>query len=143
MGPGRGDAPAPIDLAQFTESLKVAWSDGEQRPTHRRRYIRRKPVVRTSMLDAVRDQLLAWLEAQPALSAVDALERLRGLHPDRFGADHLRTVQRFMKVRRATMAHEVLLGLLVPMTVPTPGIGHAGNTAATGGDTEMPGSIAS
>ena len=108
MGAGR-DAPAPIDLARFTASLKVAWSAGEQRPTHRRRYIRRKPVVRTSMLDAVRDQLLAWLEAQPALSAVDALERLRGLHPDRFGTDHLRTVQRFMKVRRATMAREVTI----------------------------------
>jgi len=143
MGASRGDTPAPIDLAQFTKSLKVAWSDGEQRPTHRRRYIRRKPIVRTSMLDAVRDQLLAWLEAQPALSAVDALERLRGLHPDRFGADHLRTVQRFMKVRRATMAHEVLLGPLVPMTVPTPGNGHAGSKATTGGDTEMPGNIAS
>ena len=92
MGAGRCDAPAPIDLAQFTASLKVAWSEGEKRPTHKRRYVRVKPVVRTSMLDAVRDQLLAWLEAQPALSAVDALERLRGLQPDRFNADHLRTV---------------------------------------------------
>ncbi len=112
IGAGRCDAPAPIDLAQFTASLKVAWSEGEKRPTHKRRYVRVKPVVRTSMLDAVRDQLLAWLEAQPALSAVDALERLRGLHPDRFNADPLRTVQRFMKGRRATMAREVLLGPL-------------------------------
>ena len=111
MGPGRGEAPAPIDLAQFTASLKVAWSKGEQRPTHRRRYVRVKPVVRTSMLDSVRDQLLAWLEAQPALSAVDALGRLRGLHPDQFGADHLRTVQRFMKVRRATRRCPVALRL--------------------------------
>jgi hypothetical protein len=62
------------------------------------------------MLDAVRHQMLAWLEAQSALSAVDALERLRELHPDRFRADHLRTVQRFMKARRAAMAREVLLG---------------------------------
>ena len=142
MGSGRGNAPAPIDLAQFTASLKVAWSEGEQRPTHRRRYVRVKPVVRTSMLDAVRDQLLAWLEAQPALSAVDALERLRGLHPDRFGADHLRTVQRFMKVRRATMAREVLLGPLVPVPGAAPGIVPAKGEAAAAGDTEMPGSIA-
>ena len=55
IGAGRGMAPAPIDLARFTASLKVAWSEGERRPTHRRRYIRRKPLVRTSMLDAVRD----------------------------------------------------------------------------------------
>ena len=110
MGAGRSEPPAPTDLAQLTASLKVAWSEGERRPTHWRCYVRVKPVVRTSMLDAVRDQLLAWLEAKPALSAVDALERLRSLHPGRFGADHLRTVQRFMKVRRLTMAREVLLG---------------------------------
>ena len=35
MSAGRGDAPAPIDLAQFTASLKVAWSEEEQRQTHR------------------------------------------------------------------------------------------------------------
>ena len=56
---------------------------------------------------------MVWLEAQCALSAVNALERLRGLHPDRFVADHLWTVQRFMKVRRAMMVREVLLGPLV------------------------------
>ena len=131
MGAGRGVAPAPIDLARFTASLKVAWSEGERRPTHRRRYIRRKPLVRTSMLDAVRDQLLAWLEAQPALSAVDALERLRDLHPDRFRADHQRTVQRFIKVRRATMAREVLFGPLLL------------NAAGEVCDSEMLGNIAS
>ena len=32
---GRVEAPAPLDLALFTASLKVAWEDGEQRPTHR------------------------------------------------------------------------------------------------------------
>ena len=143
MGPSRGDAPAPVDLAQFTASLKVAWSEGEQRPTHRRRYVRVKPVVRTSMLDAVRDQLLAWLEAQPALSAVGALGLLRGLHPDRFGADHLRTVQRFMKVRRATMAREVLLGPPVPVAATAPDIVRAYNGMTSNGDTEALGSIAS
>ena len=83
------------------------------------------------MLDAVRDQVPAWLEAQPALSAIDALERLRELHPDRFRADHLRAVQRFMKARRAAMAREVLLGppALVLDVVP------ADREAAVGGDT--------
>ena len=144
MAAGRSDAPTPIDLAQFTASLKVAWSEGERRPTHKRRYVRVKPVVRTSMLDAVRDQLLAWLEAQPALSAVDALERLRSLHPDRFNADHLRTVQRFMKERRAAMAREVLLGPLFS----TIGSGlkaatQIGTELNVTGDTEMLGNIPS
>ena len=143
MGAGRGDTPAPIDLAQFTASLKMARSEGDQRPTHRCRHIRRKPIVRTSMLDVVRDQLLAWLEAQPALSAVDALERLRDLHPDRFGADHLRTVRWFMRVGPATIAPEVLLGSLVPVTGATLDIVLAAGRPAATGDMEMAGSIAS
>src|ERR1700712_2784022 len=110
MTAGRAETPAPLDLALFTASLKVTWEAGEQRPTHRRRYVRVKPIVRPSMLDVVRDQLLAWLEAQPALTAVAALDRLRALHPDRFTEDHLRTVQRFMKVRRVAMGRRGLVG---------------------------------
>ena len=113
---GRAETSAPLDLALFTASLKVAWADGEQRPTHRRRYVRVKPIVRPSMLDAVRDQLLAWLEAQPALTAVATLDRLREMHPDRFITEHLRTMQRFIRVRRLTMPREVPLG---PSPVPT------------------------
>ena len=66
------------------------------------------------VLNEDQTQLPAWLEAQPASSAVDVPERLRVLHPDWFRADHLRTVQRFMEVRRATMAREVLFGPLLP-----------------------------
>ena len=100
----------------------MAWEAGEQRPTHRRRYVRVKPIVRPSMLDTVRDQLLAWLEEQPALTAVAALDRLQALHPGRFTADHLRTKQRFMKVRRLTMAREVLLGPSPPLAALTPDV---------------------
>ncbi len=45
---------------------------------------------------------------------------IRELHPDQFTADHLRTVQRFMKVRRLTMAREVLLGPLPEMMALVP-----------------------
>ena len=100
--------------------VRVVWDAGEQRPTHRSRYVRFKPIVRPSMLDTVRDQQLAWLEAQHALATMAALERLRVRYPNRFTADHLRTVQRFMKVRRLTMAREVLVGSLPlpPASVP-------------------------
>ena len=140
---GRAEAPAPLDLALFTASLKVAWEAGEQRPTHRRRYIRVKPIVRPSMLDAVRDQLLTWLEAQPALTAVAALDRLRTLHPDQFTADHLPTVQRFMKVRRLAMAREVLLGPLPTGKATVPSIMAADNAAWADDDTKSPGNIPS
>jgi hypothetical protein len=143
MAAGRAETPAPLDLALFTASLKVAWEAGEQRPTHRRGYVRVKPIVRPSMLDAVRDQLLTWLEAQPALTAVAALDRLQALHPERFTAAHLRTVQRFVKVRRLTMAREVLLG---PLPLPTSMvIGALGDDDAVSSadDMENPGNIPS
>ena len=37
MAAGRAEIPAPLDLALFKASLKIAWEAGEQRPTHRRR----------------------------------------------------------------------------------------------------------
>ncbi len=136
LAASRAETPAPLDLTQFTASLKVAWEAGEQRPTHRRRYVRVRPVVRPSMLDTVRDQLLAWLEEQPALTAVAALNRLQGLHPDRFTADHLPTMQQFMKVRRLTMAREVLLGPLPPSAALTSDVLGAEKGPQAEGDTK-------
>jgi len=143
MAAGRAETPAPLDLALFTASLRVAWEAGEQRPTHRRRYVRVKPIVRPSMLDAVRDQLLAWLEVQPALTAVAALNRLRALHPDRFTTDHLRTVQRFMKVRRLTMAREVLLGPLPASAALVLDVMGAGDDVRAEDDIKSPSNIPS
>ena len=139
----RVEAPAAVDLALFTASLKVAWEDGERRLTHRRRYVRVKPIVRTSMLNAVRDQLLAWLEAQPALTAAAALDWLRELHPDRFAAEHLRTMQRFMKVRRQSMVRDVLQSLLPVRTGLTADAIDADGTVLVESDTKMPSHITS
>ncbi len=93
------------------------------------------------MLDPVRDQLRAWLEAKPALSPVDALERLRGLHPDRFSAGHLGSVQRFMKVRRLTMAREVLLGPMPRMATLVLNTVATADAAAVAGDIGKPGNV--
>lgn len=71
---------APVALARFAAGLKVAWSEGERRPIHRRPYVRRKPLIRPSVLDAVREQIVAWLDERPSSTAVAALERLREMH---------------------------------------------------------------
>ncbi len=120
LGAGRGEDPAPVELGQFTASLKVAWLAGERRPTRRRPYKRRKPLVRPTLLDEVRERIIGWLDAQPALTGVAVLERLREIDPDRFRPEHVRTVQRFVKMRRAAMAREVLLGMLPPMITAEP-----------------------
>jgi hypothetical protein len=131
-GLGRAEAaPGPIDLGRFAASLKVAWQEGERRPTHRRRHMRRKPLPRRpSMLDPVRDQILAWLDAEPDLSAVVVLQRLITAAPDRFRPEHLRTVQRFVATRRAAIARDVLLGkaaITAPALAPADDVGSLGS----------------
>jgi len=107
-----GDQAEPIsfDLPGFAAGLKTAWRAGETRPTHRRAYRRRKPVpVRPSMLDPYEDQIRAWLEAAPALSAIETLRRLTALAPGVFTERHLRTVRRAVRGWRTTKARSLIL----------------------------------
>lgn len=102
--------PITVDLGRFAASLKTAWQDGERRPTHRRPYRRRKPVPRRpSMLDDVHDQILAWLNREPATSAASILARLKVAYPERFTDNHLRTLQRAVKVWRGQQARRIIL----------------------------------
>jgi len=110
----RGTEPAQpqpiIDLERFAASLKTAWREGEQRPTHRRPYRRRKPIPRRpAMLDDVQDQILAWLDREPAISALEILRLLKSAHPERFSDSHLRTVQRAVKAWRGQQARRIIL----------------------------------
>ena len=80
-----------------------------RRTTHRRPYHRRKPVPkRPSMLDEVQDQIRAWLDGEPTISALEVLRRLRLTHPDRFSDRHLRTVQRAVKAWRGQQARRII-----------------------------------
>jgi hypothetical protein len=104
-----GGQPIMADLDRFAASLKTAWQDGEQRPTHRRPYRRRKPVPkRHSMLDDVQDQIRAWLDAEPAISAAGVLARLKTADPQRFTDKHLRTVQRCVRIWRGAQARRII-----------------------------------
>jgi hypothetical protein len=110
----RGTEPARqqsiiVDLDRFAASLKTAWRDGERRPTHRRPYRRRKPVPkRPSMLDEVQDQIRAWLDGEPTLSALEVLARLKSTRPEQFSDRHLRTVQRAVKAWRGHQARRII-----------------------------------
>jgi PAS domain S-box-containing protein len=105
-----GREPEPsTDLDRFTAGLRIAWRAGEQRPTHRRPYRRRKPIPRrASMLDDLRGQIGAWLAEEPGLPAIAILERTKTLHPDHFTDKHARTVQRAVKQWRAEQAHRII-----------------------------------
>jgi hypothetical protein len=64
---------------------------------------------RPSMLDAFHDQIRAWLDPEPTLSAVAVLTRLKSTCPEQFTDRHLRTVQRAVKAWRAHQARRIIL----------------------------------
>ena len=109
--------PIVVDLDRFAASLKIAWREGERRPTHRRPYRRRKPIPRRpTMLDDVQDQIQAWLDREPAISALEVLTRLKATHSDRFTDQHLRTVQRAVKVWRGQQARRIVMASSVALS---------------------------
>ena len=105
-GPVETRAPIVLDVAAV---LDRAARKGEQRPIHRRPYKRVKAIPRRpSMLDPHRGAIDGWLDAEPAITAVEVLARLKARHPDRFTDVHLRTVQRAVKVWREEQAKRVI-----------------------------------
>ena len=61
------------------------------------------------MLDDVQDQLRAWLDEQPGVTATEVLARLEAMYPDRFTDKHLRTIQRAVKHGRAQAARRIIV----------------------------------
>ena len=113
--------PAPMNLDRFVASLATAWREGEQRPTHKRTYRRRKPVPqRPSMLDGLQEEIHGWLAAEPGLSGQAVLSRLQVLAPDQFEATQLRTVQRAVKAWRAQSARALILNGAGMLTITQP-----------------------
>jgi hypothetical protein len=99
----------PTDLARFANGLRIAWREGEQRPTHRRPYRRRKPIPqRASMLDDLREQISTWLAENPGLPAITILARIKAMRPDRFTDKQERTVPRAVKQWRAQQANRII-----------------------------------
>jgi hypothetical protein len=115
---GADNEPIVVDLKRFAFNLKTAWRHGEERPTHRRPYRRRKPIPRRPrMVDEHEMQVRAWLEAEPSLSAQAVLERLIDAAPATFTDKHLRTIQRAVKAWRGEMAHRLILDGFTQLTV--------------------------
>ncbi len=105
------EEPAVIDLQRFAANLETAWQAGEKRATHRRPYRRTKPYPkRGHMLDPFEAQIRVWLEADPTISAAAVLERLMNTDPSRFTLKSARTVQKAVKVWRAEITGQIILG---------------------------------
>jgi hypothetical protein len=104
------DAISAPTIDQFLASLKTAWREGDPNPT-----AQAKPKVprsrrRPDPLAAVNQQIESWFASEPWRTAREFLNRLQSDHPERYGDEHLRTLQRRLKVLRRQAAQSLVLG---------------------------------
>lgn len=107
-------APPPLseDMQKFVSSLATAWRSGEVRPTHRReprpgRWWRTRP----DPFAEVWPVLLGWLEERPDMEAKEMLKRLQASGYGNYADGQLRTLQRRVRVWRASIARELVYGM--------------------------------
>lgn len=97
-------------LEAFLAGLRLAWKEGEVRPTAQPKPA--KPRYRTvpDPLEAATVEIKAWFNADPGITGRELLERLQEVHPEVYPDSLIRTVQRRLKVWRRERAKALVLG---------------------------------
>jgi hypothetical protein len=97
-------------LEAFLAGLRLAWTEGEVRPTARPKAP--KPRYRTvpDPLEAVTADLKAWFEVDPGITGRQLLDRLQAADPETYPDTLIRAVQRRLKVWRRERARALVLG---------------------------------
>ena len=107
--------PTVPPLEQFLAGLRIAWREGEARPTAipvaKPKRGRRRP----DPLVKVAERPHAWFEAEPWHAGRQLLKRLQAAHPGEYPGGLLRTVQRRVKVWRKEKATAMVFGELGEM----------------------------
>lgn len=109
--------PGTPDIQEFLNGLSNLWKAGDLNPAKRTRH-RRKPREewgpvggrRVEAVEMIWPQVEAWLELDPACSAVAILTRLKESHPAAFSSKQLRTIQRRVKEWRSIYAKRLVFG---------------------------------
>lgn len=101
---------AEPSLDAFLVGLRLAWREGEVRPTARPKAS--KPRYRTvpDPLEAVTADLKAWFEADPGVTGRELLDRLQAADPQTYPDSVIRTVQRRLKAWRREHARALVVG---------------------------------
>lgn len=95
--------------AQWLQSLKAMHRIGEVRPTHRRKKASpRLWRTREDPFAETWEQICIWLNEAPDLNAKALIDRLITAHPNAYGPQHLRTLQRRVLAWRRARAYELV-----------------------------------
>ena len=97
---GAAAADAEPALEDFLAGLRLAWKEGEVRPTAQAKAAKPRGRRRPDPLKDVTAELEAWFEADLGATGRQLLGRLQAAHPDQYPDKLLRTVQRRLKVWR-------------------------------------------
>ena len=97
-------------LDAFLAGLRLAWREGEVRPTAQPKAS--KPRYRTvpDPLEPVTADLKAWFEADPGVTGRELLDRLQATDPEAYPDKLIRTVQRRLKAWRREHARALVVG---------------------------------
>jgi hypothetical protein len=124
----------PRDAATFAKALGKSVEAGELRATHRRPKRRYKRRVRMpSMLDPHAVTIEGWLAAEPQLTALAIVGRLRERHPEQFCNKQHSIVQRLLKALRRKAAERLMAEIALSVAPTTPLLRGARDDAAYGG----------
>lgn len=104
-----GDAKENVEA--FLNGLRLAWKEGEVRPTSRKKQPIPRGRRRPDPLAKVTDALKAWFHEDPSQTGRELLGRLQAAHPDDYPDELIRTVQRRVKIWRGDMARALVFGV--------------------------------
>ncbi len=97
-------------LDAFLSGLRVAWQDGDARPTAKPKVKAKRLRRRPDPLAAVVSEIRNWFDAEPWRSGRELLERLQEVYPGAYPDGLLRTLQRRLKAWRSEMARKMVFG---------------------------------
>ena len=115
-------APTAPTLETFLSGLRMAWREGEVRPTSRPKEKVKRGRRRPDPLVAVAARLNGWFEAEPWRTARELLERLQDEQPETYADGLLRTLQRRLKDWRRDKAYELVFGATPAEVEPPPAL---------------------
>ena len=108
--PTAAAANAEPTLDAFLAGLRLAWKEGEARPTAQPKAVKPRGRRRPDPLKDVTAELEGWFEADLGATGRQLLDKLQVAHPDEYPDKLLRTVQRRLKVWRRERAKTLVLG---------------------------------
>src|SRR5215469_12331903 len=101
-----------LPIEEFLAGLRIAWKDGEVRPTARSKPKQKRGRRRPDPLAKVTVQLRTWFTAEPWRTGRELLERLQAEYPGSYPTGLLRTLQRRLKIWRSEIAHTMVFGAM-------------------------------